>query len=209
MNHGPRARGSARAKLLAAASARFYAHGVASTGIDAITADAGVAKMSLYNNFSSKAELVAAYLDRRQQEFLDLHHRRVAALPADAGPGARALAVFDAYLEHAEATDGFRGCGLLNAAGELSSDDPAREAVARHKAEVEQLLRDALEPLDTADTLAEHLSLLLEGAMVRAGLEGDTARLRRARRLAAQLIEQADEAGRPGASTAGVRWRGE
>jgi AcrR family transcriptional regulator len=124
-------RGSARAKLMAAAAARFYAGGVAATGIDVITADAGVAKMSLYNNFSSKADLVAAYLDQRQQEFRALHRRRVEALPADAGPGARALAVFDAYVEHAEAVEGFRGCGLLNVAGELPTGDPGRAAVAR------------------------------------------------------------------------------
>ena len=184
-----RGRGSARAKLMAAAAARFYAGGVAATGIDVITADAGVAKMSLYNNFSSKADLVAAYLDQRQQEFRALHRRRVEALPADAGPGPRALAVFDAYVEHAEAVEEFRGCGLLNVAGELPTGDPGRAAVARDKAEVEQMLRDALAPLDTADELAEHLSLLLEGAMARAGLEGDTARLRRARRLAADLLE--------------------
>jgi AcrR family transcriptional regulator len=181
-------RGSARGKLMAAAASRFYAAGVTATGIDVITADAGVAKMSLYNNFSSKADLVAAYLDQRQQEFRALHRRHVEELPADAGPGARALAVFDAYTEHAEAAEEFRGCGLLNVAGELPSSDPGREAVARDKAEVEQMLRDALAPLDTADVLAEHLSLLLEGAMVRAGLEGDTARLRRARRLAADLL---------------------
>lgn len=192
----PRRRGSARAKLLAAAEARFYAQGVAATGIDVITADAGVAKMSLYNNFSSKADLVAAYLDRRQQGFRDLHAGRVEALPPDAGPGPRALAVFDAYLEHAATTDGFRGCGLLNVAGELPTGDPGRETVARHKAEVERMLRDALAPPDggTArpgtDELAEHLSMLLEGAMVRAGLEGDTGRLRRARRLAAALLEE-------------------
>jgi hypothetical protein len=63
--------------------------------------------------------------------------------------------------------------------------------VARYKAEVEveQVLRDALAPLDAADELAEHLSLLLEGAVVRAGLEGDIAGLRRSRRLAADLLE--------------------
>lgn len=174
-------RGSARAKLLAAASERFYAQGVAATGIDAITADAGVAKMSLYNNFRSKAELVAAYLDQRQEAFLALYRRRTTA------PGERALAVFDAYIEHAEGSD-FRGCGLLNAAGELPSDDPGRAVVARHKAEVEGLLREALAPRDDADTLAEHLSLLLEGAMVRGGLEGDLDRVRRARTIAAGLI---------------------
>ena len=189
-------RGSARARLMAAAAARFYSQGVTATGIDVITADAGVAKMSLYNNFSSKADLVAAYLEQRQQEFLAMHRRRVEALPAGAGPGARALAVFDAYLEHAERTEGFRGCGLLNVAGELSTGDPNREAVARHKAEVERLLRDALAPREDdpapppdVDGLAEHLSLLLEGAMVRAGLEGDLDRLRRARRLAAALVD--------------------
>jgi AcrR family transcriptional regulator len=181
-------RGTARGKLLAAASDRFYARGVAATGIDVIIADAGVAKMSLYNNFSSKAELVAAYLDRRQQEFLALHRRRREALPVDAGPGARALTVFDAYLEHADAAGDFRGCGLLNAAGELATGDPARETVARQKAEVEQLLREALAPLAGAGELAEHLSLLLEGAMVRAGLESSTDRLRRARSLAAALL---------------------
>ncbi|MEJ2866084.1 TetR/AcrR family transcriptional regulator [Actinomycetospora flava] len=174
-------RGSARARLLAAASARFYAQGVTATGIDVITGDAGVAKMSLYNNFRSKAELVAAYLDQRQQEFLALYRRRTE------GPGPRALAVFDAYLEHAEGGD-FRGCGLLNAAGELPTDDPGRALVAGHKAEVEDLLREALAPREDADALAEHLSLLLEGAMVRGGLEGDLERVRRARAIAAGLL---------------------
>ena len=132
----------ARARILDAASERFYARGVAATGIDVIIADAGVAKMSLYNNFASKADLVSAYLERRHQEFLERHRHRVEALPAGAGPGARALTVFDAYLDGID--DPFRGCGLLNAAGELPTGDPGREAVARHKAEVEDLLRDAL-----------------------------------------------------------------
>lgn len=187
-------RGAARDKVLAAAAARFYAQGVAATGIDMITTDAGVAKMSLYNNFGSKAELVAAYLEGRRQDFLERHRRLLAALPAGAGPGPRALAVFDAYLEHAASVDDFRGCGLLNVAGELATGDPGRESVARQKAEVEQMLRDALAPRDgeaptpEAEELAEHLSLLLEGAVVRAGLEGSIDRLRRARGHAAALL---------------------
>lgn len=42
------------------------------TGIDTITSVAGVAKKSLYNNFSSKAEIVSAYIDSRHEEWLDL-----------------------------------------------------------------------------------------------------------------------------------------
>ena len=52
----------ARDRLLKAAAELFYAEGVGATGIDAITARAGVAKMSLYNNFASKSDLVDAYL---------------------------------------------------------------------------------------------------------------------------------------------------
>ena len=44
----------ARDALIEAASRRFYADGLAGTGIDAITAEAGVAKKSLYNNFARK-----------------------------------------------------------------------------------------------------------------------------------------------------------
>jgi AcrR family transcriptional regulator len=191
---GVRRPGSARSKLIAAAASRFYAEGVTATGIDTITADAGVAKMSLYNNFASKAELVQAYLEHRHQEFLDLHERRAAALPAGAGAGARVLVVFDAYLDHAQLHgEGFRGCGLLNVAAELPVGHPGRATVARHKAEIQQLLVDALQDADHPDAdrerLAEHLSFLLEGAMVRAGLDGDDHLLRRACEAAAGLVE--------------------
>ena len=93
-------RTSARQRLLEAASRLFYAHGVAATGIDAITAEAGVAKMSLYNNFSSKDDLVLAYIEARHQEWLELYQARLKE--ADT-PERKVLAVFDAYADHADA----------------------------------------------------------------------------------------------------------
>jgi AcrR family transcriptional regulator len=68
------------------------------TGIDTITA-AGVAKMSLYNNFASKDDLVLAYLEARHEEWLGLYRRRLADA-TDARQ--RVAAVFDAYIDHAE-----------------------------------------------------------------------------------------------------------
>jgi len=187
--HGP-----ARTRILEAAAERFYADGIAATGIDAITASAGVAKMSLYNNFASKAALVEAYLAARHEEWLSLYRARIADT---ARAPERVLAVFDAYIDHAGAAydHGFRGCGLLNAAAELSADDPGRAAVRRHKEEVEHLLLDSLLPLTDAAAarrLAEHLSFLLEGAMSRAGLEGDSTRLHRARAIAAGMLADLD-----------------
>jgi AcrR family transcriptional regulator len=186
-------RGRARQQLLEAAARRFYADGLAATGIDAITAEAGVAKMSLYNNFASKADLVRAYLEARHGEWLGLYRRRLER--AD-GPREGVLAVFDAYADHAEFAyeHGFRGCGLLNAAAELPAGDPGRDVVRAHKEEVEDLLAGHLDGLlpgrpAEARALAEHLSFLLEGAIARAGLEGDSTRLYHARQLASALLD--------------------
>ena len=186
------ARGAARQRLLDAAAQRFYADGIAATGIDTITAAAGVAKMTLYNNFASKDELVAAYIEARHEEWLALYRARVetAATPRDA-----VLAVFDAYLDHAQAAypHGFRGCGLLNAAAELPVGAPGRAAVRRHKEDVEAIVAEHLRAADVTDTAgkAEHLSFLLEGAMSRAGLESAPDRLIHARRIAAALLASA------------------
>ena len=186
-------RGSARDRLLAAAAECFYDQWVNGNGIDTISATAGVAKMSLHNNFNSKDDLVLAYLHARHEEWLDLYRRRLAKA-TDARR--RVGAVCDSYIDHAEQAyrHGFRGCGLLNAAAELLAGVPGRQLVRRHKEEVEALLAahlaelDALPPTRVAD-LAEQLSYLLEGAMARAGLEGDSARLHRARELALRMVD--------------------
>ena len=186
-------RGRVRQQLLEAAARRFYADGLAATGIDTITAEAGVAKMSLYNNFSSKADLIQSYLRARHEEWLALYRRR---LEHARDPREGVLAVFDAYADHAALAyeRGFRGCGLLNAAAELPAGDPARAVVRDHKEQVEGLLTGHLDGLlpgrpDEARAMAEHLAFVLEGAMARAGLEGDAVRLEHARRIAAGLLE--------------------
>lgn len=184
---------TARDKLLKAAAVLFYDNGIGATGIDAIVQRAGVAKKSLYNNFASKADLVSQYLEDRHAEWLDLYGNRVKA--ADS-PQARILAVFDAYRDHAEHAyeRGFRGCGLLNAAAELTAGDKGREAVRHHKEEVEALLLSPLSDLLPGDparasAMARHLAFLLEGAIMRAGLEGDSACVLQARDMAAGLLE--------------------
>ncbi|MFC9353616.1 TetR/AcrR family transcriptional regulator [Arthrobacter sp. NPDC057013] len=183
----------ARASLLEAAARLFYANGVAATGIDSITAAAGVAKKSLYNNFASKAVLVAAYLAARHEEWLSLYRERVRTA---ATPQERVLAVFDAYIDHANVAyeHGFRGCGLLNAAAELPAGAPGRQAVRQHKEEVEGLLLKHVAELkpgpgEASARVARHLAFVLEGSMARAGLEGEDRCLYEARAIAVQMLE--------------------
>ncbi|MBU9844073.1 TetR/AcrR family transcriptional regulator [Rahnella ecdela] len=184
---------SARDRLLGAARVLFYNDGIAATGIDAIIKRAGVAKKSLYNNFESKAELVATYIEIRHDEWLQLYARR---LEGAVTPKEKVLAVFQAYDDHAEFSyeRGFRGCGLLNAAAELPAVAPGRIAVRGHKEQVEAIVTAHLCELFPADVaraqlMARHFSFLLEGAISRAGLEGNGRCVRQAMDMAAQMME--------------------
>lgn len=185
---------TARDRLLDAGNRLFYANGVSATGINAITTAAGVAKMSLYNNFSSKDELVSGYIQSRHDSLLRSYEAHLEDAQDALG---RVMAMFEAYFDHATLDHGagFRGCGLLNIAGELPAGDPLRAVIAEHKAEVEQLLREELTAAgaDDPERTSLHLSLLLEGAISRAGLEGTTLMLTQVRELARSVIVQRED----------------
>lgn len=184
---------TARQKILDAAATLFYNDGITATGINTVTAKADVAKMSLYNNFSSKGELVDAYIAARHQEWLDLYQKR---LEKTKTAKEAILVVFDAYQDHAEFAyeKGFRGCGLLNAAAEFPANSSGRNAVRQHKEQVEAIVAEHLNRLlkdsQRVSYIASQLSFLLEGSMARAGLEGSSRQLQLARQMAEDVLDR-------------------
>src|SRR5688500_6664518 len=70
----------------------FYRDGYRAVGIDTILAEAGVAKMTLYNHFTSKEELIVAVLERQHQAFMESLRTAVERVPE--GKSDRLLAVF-------------------------------------------------------------------------------------------------------------------
>ncbi|EZI56195.1 bacterial regulatory s, tetR family protein [Acinetobacter baumannii 25442_7] len=184
---------TARQKILDAAATLFYNDGITATVINTVTAKADVAKMSLYNNFSSKGELVDAYIAARHQEWLDLYQKR---LEKTKTAKEAILAVFDAYQDHAEFAyeKGFRGCGLLNAAAEFPANSSGRNAVRQHKEQVEAIVAEHLNRLlkdsQRVSYIASQLSFLLEGSMARAGLEGSSRQLQLARQMAEDVLDR-------------------
>ena len=184
---------TARQKILDAAATLFYNDGITATGINTVTAKADVAKMWLYNNFSSKGELVDAYIAARHQEWLDLYQKR---LEKTKTAKEAILAVFDAYQDHAEFAyeKGFRGCGLLNAAAEFPANSSGRNAVRQHKEQVEAIVAEHLNRLlkdsQRVSYIASQLSFLLEGSMARAGLEGSSRQLQLARQMAEDILDR-------------------
>ena len=183
---------TAKDKILDAAKTLFYKDGINITGINMITDQAGVAKMSLYNNFPSKADLVNAYIESRNTEWQALYQTRLSTAHSSLD---KILAVFDAYRDHAACAyeNGFRGCGMLNAAAEFPAHSPERHAVRLLKEGVEHILSEHLQELfdDPAQVnyLATMLSFLLEGSIARAGLECTGDKLVVVRQMAEDLIK--------------------
>lgn len=82
----------ARTRLLDAAEALFYAHGVQAVGMDRIRAESQVPLKRLYRLFPAKETLVAAYLERRDARWTASLRTHVEAV---AEPRERVAAVFD------------------------------------------------------------------------------------------------------------------
>ncbi|WP_267555739.1 TetR/AcrR family transcriptional regulator, partial [Rhizobium rhizogenes] len=59
---------SKKEQLIKVATDLFSRHGFHPVGVDRILAEAGVARMTLYNHFPGKDDLTSAVLDRRYQD---------------------------------------------------------------------------------------------------------------------------------------------
>jgi len=167
----------ARARILETALRLFYAHGTRAVGIDRIIAESGVAKMSFYRHFPSKADLVAAFLEERHARWMAWFRARLEARRAKRGGGLAAVA--DVLREWFSARD-FHGCAFINILAETErACVREREIAKRHKAELMALLV-ALARCDGAARPAEagRLALIVvEGAIVRAEMTGEGARV--------------------------------
>jgi AcrR family transcriptional regulator len=159
-------------RLLDAAEELFYARGIQAVGMDDVRAAAGISLKRLYQLYPSKAQLVEAYLARRDVRWRRHLAEYVEDQAAPADPADRLLSVFD-WLALWFGEPGFRGCAWINSYGELG---PGSASIARQAREHKQAFRDYLRELAQAGglpiELADELWLLAEGAMASAGILG-------------------------------------
>ncbi|MFI4893837.1 MAG: TetR/AcrR family transcriptional regulator [Phycisphaerales bacterium JB058] len=190
---------SRRDDLIDAAMRVFYKHGFHASSLDDIQKEGGISRMTLYNHFKSKDELVVAAMRRRDEIFRNKLMKFVGAQAKT--PREQILAVFDFHEEWFTGNE-FCGCMFINAAAEFSSSDSApRRLAAEHKLEIVRYLKELCEAADFTDPaeLAEQLNILLEGAIVTARVVGQVTdsgnnpgvAARRARLMAEQLLDQA------------------
>ncbi len=190
----PAAKAAARPPLAAdrirkTAREMFYRDGIRAVGVDAIVTQAGVTKPSLYRSFSSKDELAAAYLRDYDAEFWARFDAACAAHPGD--PRAQ-LADYLTGMASRAVQNGYRGCGLTNAAVEYpESDHPARAVAVAHKQELRRRLNAMTVEMGARDpeALADGLLLLIEGAFVSSQLFGEGGPAGRVADMADKLIQ--------------------
>ncbi len=181
-----------REAIVEAADELFYGRGIQSVGMDDVRTTAGVSLKKLYSVFPSKESLVIAVLAARH----DIWESGIAgAVDRAVTPREKLLAMYD-FLEQWFGDTTFRGCGFINAFGELGATSPAVAAVAREHKEsfqryVEELVRGAGLEGPAAEELAAELALLAEGAQTTAAIGGTTAPAAVARRAATTLVDAA------------------
>lgn len=178
----------ARERILETAEELFYNQGVNATGIAELAATAHVSRRTLYQHFATKDELIEACLRRFQDD--EVLGNELALKRTDLAPVERLLALF------IPPAPGFplRGCLFSNTAVEIAdSTHPVREFVADHKQRFEQQIVDIAREAGASDpeALAGQLSVLFDGASVRAAVLGRTDPYAQARAAAEILIEQA------------------
>ncbi len=184
---------SKREHLVETAMGLFCRQGFRATGINKILAEADVSRATLYKHFKSKEDLSLAIVRKRDQEFRVCFKNAVDSRVRK--PQDQLLVIFDVLDDwfRGKAFPGIRfsGCPLINACAEFGEfTGPAHRIAARHNKLMLDYVTGIAEQTraDEPGKLASQLMLLTEGAIVTAHVSGDPDAGRRAKRIAADLI---------------------
>ncbi|MGY4435659.1 AcrR family transcriptional regulator [Bradyrhizobium sp. F1.13.1] len=181
-----------RERILKTASDLFYRFSINSVGIDRIIAESGVAKMTFYKHFPSKADLIATYLRYKSAvwfQMLSTSTERAGLTPVE-----RVLAVFDA-LEQPLLAPSFRGCPFAKGRAEFGpeANSPGVEAtIAAYFTKLHDFVASLVEPLSLSkpERAVIQILSLFEGSLVIAQSTRDPAIVEANREAARVLLEQ-------------------
>lgn len=158
-----------RERIIRVASDLFYRQGYNSTGINQIIAEADIAIGSLYNHFSSKNDLLQAYLAKEEIEWFEGFQNSISKI---SDPGEKILALID-YRKKLQHTSKFAGCHFIKIVSEIGESNLSVSGFAKqHKEKQRNLIRTfvneytAQAQITDPDLLTENIFLLIEGAVV-------------------------------------------
>lgn len=157
--------------------------------MDAVVKLAGTNKMTLYKYFSSKDDLVIAFLRKRNADFTAWFVDQINSKAEH--PKDKMLAIFDVISEWLEIPE-FRGCAFINAAAEFPVEgNPVHQVSAEFYDQFRSYIGNFAEQCGIAspENLALQLSLLVEGAIVSEQMKRHSGAAEQAKRAAVVLIK--------------------
>lgn len=155
-------RGTGRSLVLSTARRLFLVHGIAHVGVKEITSAAGVAKMTLYNNFDSKNALINEVYQGIADDLLNKISKHIASMNFEAD---KILSLF----EHIVLDDIYhRGCPMHHAILQsIETHGEVFEIVQTYKARLRLIIFNNLNiERHNRDELADQILMLLEGATI-------------------------------------------
>jgi AcrR family transcriptional regulator len=181
----------ARRRILDSAYELFSRRGIRAVGIEELINRAGVAKATFYHHFSSKDDLVLAFLEQRElrwtKDWVEAEARRRGNTPEE-----QLLAIFDLFDGWFQRDD-FEGCSFINVLLEFggSNGHALGRASAAYLENIRSVVRTLAEEAGLRDPGSFALSwhILMKGSIVQAG-EGDREAAQRAKSIARLLIDQ-------------------
>jgi AcrR family transcriptional regulator len=152
----------------------FYDGGFHATGVDAVMADTGISKRTLYKYFPSKEHLIEAVLAKYAGDVDDMLFNPAFARSDD--PRERIRALFDVRRETMDGTK-CQGCLAMKAAGEYAGKhDGITANGARSSNYIEQRFIDLCVKAGLADPAlrGRQINLLFQGAIQTSQMRGNT-----------------------------------
>lgn len=174
-------------RILAAAFELFDQRGVLEPSVEDILHRAPAARATFYRCFTSKEDLVIAYLERGRESMAE---RVAEAVRASGLTGADALpVVFDVFEDWA-GPSAAAVASFLRVLAELQAGHPLRAAVESFLDQNRRRLVGVISAagLKDPERVATSLQILIRGAAI-AALEGDTAAAVHARAMAQRMLE--------------------
>lgn len=177
-----------REKLVNVAKSLFYSRGVQSVGMAELCFSARVSRKLFYSIYSSKDALVIDVIGQWHRDFLEVVTARA---DAAASPRDSLLSIFEVLSEWFN-EDEFRGCGSINAFGELGGVVPGVSELARNnKRGLRDHFADRVRRAGGPEWLGPHLAIVVEGAIVTAAISGTPDSADQALHAATILIDAA------------------
>jgi AcrR family transcriptional regulator len=180
----------AKDKLISSALRLFYRYGIHSVGVDRIIEESNVSKMTFFKHFPTKRDLVLEFLKVRDKQFSDWFNKSLESRFKDKK---KKLPVAIEVVELWFKSSDFRGCAFINTTAESGPDKNEEKALCLgHKKHFAKILEElALEDgYKSAETIADQLVIAIDGATIRAQMDGAQAGISALRSLTDIIINQ-------------------